>query len=191
MFYTRDFLDEHIKKLGWTVGEHSYGNPEVHAWGHDAGLFIGRYCSIAPRVRIFLGGNHRTDWVTTYPFSALSDWAAHVTGHPHTKGDVVIGNDVWLGANCLILSGVTIGDGACVAADAVVTKNVEPYTIVGGNPARLIRKRFTDSQIYRLLEIAWWDWPEDRIREEIEQLMSGNVDQFIASATGNRLMATD
>jgi acetyltransferase-like isoleucine patch superfamily enzyme len=182
--YTREALGGMAKEVGWDIGEHTYGTPTVLTWQEGTTLKIGKYSSIADNVTIFLGGNHRTDWVTTYPFNVLDPLAEHIKGHPHSRGDVVIGNDVWLGRGCVIMSGVTIGDGACVAANAVVTRDVAPYSIVGGNPARVIRKRFTDAQIKHLLQIRWWDWPREKIAAVYEQLLSPNIDNFIATANG-------
>ncbi len=167
---------------GWEIGVGTYGNPTVQSWGENARLVIGRYCSIAEGVTILLGGNHRVDWVTTYPFHVFDPAGEHITGQPASKGDVVIGNDVWLGDSCRIMSGVTVGDGACVAANAVVTRDVAPYSIVGGVPARLIRHRFGLDQIAALLEIRWWDWPPERIREAYDTLMSPDIDAFIQAA---------
>lgn len=163
------------------IGEWSYGNPQILSWGEGARLTIGRFCSIAYGVIIMLGGEHRTDWVTTFPFSALFETAAHFTGHPGTKGDVRIGHDVWIGREALILSGVTIGNGAVVAARSVVTKDVPPYEIVGGNPARVLRSRFSESQIEALNRIAWWNWPIDKIQMAWPLLLSPNIDNFVAS----------
>ncbi len=166
------------------VGEYTYGVPAIRWWGEKAGLRIGKYCSIAKNVTIFLGGNHRVDWITTYPFSVFHPWKAR-TGpreHPHTRGDVVVGNDVWLGEGCLILSGVTIGDGAVVAGRAVVTRDVPPYAIVAGNPARLVKHRFSEEQVQALLDIAWWKWDPSRIAEHLDVLLSGDVEGFIRLA---------
>ena len=145
-------------------------------------LKIGKFCSIANDVQIFLGGNHRIDWITTYPFSVLNSWpeAKDIKGHPCTKGDVIIGNDVWIGRKTLILSGVTIGDGAIVGARSVVTKDVAPYSIVAGNPAKLIRKRFDEKTIEKLLEIKWWDWNLEKIKKNLPLLLSNNIEQFFA-----------
>ncbi|KAB1070028.1 CatB-related O-acetyltransferase [Methylobacterium planeticum] len=165
-----------------TIGEYTYGMPEVRWWGEDAGLEIGRYCSIAGNVTIMLGGNHRVDWVTTFPFSVLDPKAAHISGHPATNGGVRIGNDVWLGESCRILSGVTIGDGACIAANALVVDDVPPYAIVGGVPARVIKMRFSPEQISALREIAWWNWSPERIRAAYDELLSSDIDAFIALA---------
>ncbi|WP_344824120.1 CatB-related O-acetyltransferase [Rurimicrobium arvi] len=124
-------------------------------------------------MKIFLGGNHRVDWVSTYPFPALPGFfpeAAEITGHPSTKGDVVIGNDVWIGYAAIILSGVTIGDGAVIGAGSVVSKNVGPYEIWAGNPAVCIKKRFPEEIIARLLTEKWWDKPDAAMRASIKTL---------------------
>jgi acetyltransferase-like isoleucine patch superfamily enzyme len=164
------------------MGTGSYGQPfVVYHEGDVAKVTIGKYCSIAAGVRFMPGGNHRTDWVSTYPFrlryglpGALAD------GHPTTKGDIVVGNDVWMGNEALVLSGVTIGDGAVIAAQAVVTKDVPPYAIVAGNPGRVVSMRFTEEQRQRLLAIKWWDWPETTILERVAALNGGGVEEFVA-----------
>jgi acetyltransferase-like isoleucine patch superfamily enzyme len=183
-FYTRDILAEQARKHGWSIGHGSYGAPEVQTWGNDGLLKIGRFCSIGGGVKVMLGGNHRIDWVTTYPFNAIDPQAAHIPGHPHSAGDVVIGNDVWIGQCATILSGVTIGDGAVVAAGAMVTKNVEPYAVVGGNPARVIKRRFPPSQIKALLHIRWWDWDCGQIQESFKHMLSTEIGRFISYAEG-------
>lgn len=158
------------------VGDFSYGKPDIKHWGENSSLFIGKFCSIAEQVTIFLGGEHRTDWVTTYPFNYfLAEHAAN-RGHPKTKGDVVIGNDVWIGMGATILSGVRIGDGAVIGARALVSKDVPPYAIVAGNPAKVIRRRFADGVINRLLEIRWWDWPIPQIEAAIPLLLASDTD---------------
>lgn len=150
--------------------------------GDQGRVTIGKWCSIESTAEIFVGGEHRTDWVSMHPLrltfglpGALQD------GMPASKGPVVIGNDVWLGWESVVMSGVTIGDGAVVAARAVVTKDVPPFAIVGGVPARHIRFRFEPEQRDALLRIAWWDWPEDKIKSNVDQLLSGDVDGFIAA----------
>jgi len=163
----------------YDIGEGTYGRPTVDFYDTGATLKIGRYCSIGPGVRILLGGEHHMDWVTTYPFSLMSEDAKTIPGYPHTKGDVVIGSDVWIGQDALILSGVTISHGAVVAARSVVTKDVEPYSIVGGNPARHIRFRFPEPTIQSLLRIAWWDWPSSEVQAAWPILQSSRVDDFI------------
>jgi acetyltransferase-like isoleucine patch superfamily enzyme len=180
--YTKDFVNIQYPDNNYEIGDHSYGLPRILTWGEGRKLRIGKFCSIAPETTIFLGGGHRTDWVTTYPFSAFDPAAFGIPGHPHSRGDVDIGNDVWLGQGCTIMSGVRIGHGACIAAYALVTKDVQPYTIVGGNPARPIRLRFTEQQIEKLLKICWWDWPIERIRESFSLMLSSDIDAFLVAA---------
>jgi len=164
-------------------GRGTYGDDlEIKSWGEGAKLRIGAFTSIAAGVQIFLGGEHRTEWVTTFPFSALWPSAKHIAGHPKTKGDVVIGSDVWLGTGALISSGVTIGHGAVIGARAVITRNVAPYTIVVGNPAKVVRERFTPQQIEKLLAIEWWSWPDERIERAMPALLSPDIDHFIREA---------
>ena len=155
--YIYESFQEKYKNDDITIGEYSYGMPYIKKWPETAeSVVIGKFCSIAENVQILLGENHRADWITTFPFNTfLSDYA-YIKGHPMSKGNIVIGNDVWIGADVKIMSGVTIGDGAVLAANALVIKDVEPYTIVGGVPARVIKKRFSDEIIGRLLEIKWW-----------------------------------
>jgi acetyltransferase-like isoleucine patch superfamily enzyme len=152
-----------------TLGRYTYGfgNLTIREWGEGAGLTIGAFCSIASAT-ILLGGNHRTDWITTYPFGHIfADelGGREIAGHPATRGDVVIGNDVWIGNAVTIVSGVKIGDGAVLAANAVVVKDVGPYEIVGGNPAKVVKTRFSPDIVERLLRLAWWDLPVDAVRE--------------------------
>jgi len=160
---------------------HTYGleGATTRHWGEGAKLHVGKFCSISGCVEIFLGGNHRTDWVSTYPFGEFENWSTKIEGHPATKGDVRIGNDVWIAWGSKILSGVTIGDGAVVAAFSVVTKDVPPYSIVAGNPARVVKKRFTDKQIADLLNNPWWDRSDDEIKTLVPFLCSTKVDELI------------
>jgi acetyltransferase-like isoleucine patch superfamily enzyme len=143
------------------------------------------FCSIATNVHIYLGGNHRTDWITTYPFGHIHKnvfCKFNGIGHPSTKGDVVIGNDVWIGDNVTIMSGVTIGDGVVIANNSHVIKDADPYTLVGGNPANMIKKRFTEEQIEKLLEIKWWYWSDEKIDKFAPLLCNPEIEQFIIAA---------
>ena len=141
-------------------------------------LIIGKFCYIASGVKFIMnGGNHQTATLSSYPFSIFGHgWeaATPADGFP-TKGDTVIGNDVWMGFEAVIMPGVHIGDGAVVASKAVVTKDVAPYTIVGGNPASLIRPRFEQSVIDQLLAIRWWDWDLDKITRNVALINSQDV----------------
>jgi len=178
LFFTKDIL----ASKDYNIGEYTYGQPNVLDWGEGTTLIIGKFCSIAKDVNIFLGGNHRVDWISTYPFKALSDTfskAKNILGHPTSRGDVKIGNDVWIGRGATIMSGIEIGDGAVIGAYAVVTKDVKPYEIVAGNPARFIKKRFDEKTIDQLLKIKWWNWDIEKINENIKLISSNRVDEFI------------
>lgn len=157
------------------VGRYSYGLQNVKMLWPQADVKIGSFCSIAPGVKLLLGSNHRTDWLTTFPFGHIYEdkfGAEKVEGHPATNGNIVIGNDVWIAYGVTIMFGVTIGDGAVIAANSHVCKDVKPYEIVGGNPARHIRFRFTDEIIELMLRLKWWDLPDKEIKELIPILMA-------------------
>jgi virginiamycin A acetyltransferase len=143
-------------------------------------LIIGRYCAVATGVTFLMAGaGHRMAGVSTYPFPLMGgDWLAAMSlfRSRDRRGNTVIGNDVWLGYGATILPGVTIGDGAVVAAHSVVSADVAPYTIVAGNPARMTSPRFEAADIERLLSIAWWNWPTDEVGAAIEVIMAGDVD---------------
>jgi acetyltransferase-like isoleucine patch superfamily enzyme len=173
-FYTKDILGDR-----YAIGDYTYGNPRVISFRGGVSLTIGKYCSIARNVIIFLESEHRTDWISTYPFPVLWKEAEGIPGHPTTKGDVVIGNDVWIGFSTTILSGVTIGDGAAVGASSVVNRDVPPYAIVAGNPARIVRYRFDEETIQKLLQIRWWDWPNEKVKGNIHLICSDSIDVFI------------
>ncbi len=146
---------------------------------HDK-LIIGKFCSIACGACFILNSaNHTLKSLSTYPFPLFfEEWELdrkNVARSWDNKGDIVIGNDVWIGYEAIILSGVTIGDGAIIASRAVVTEDVPPYTIVGGVPAKAIRKRFSEQTISHLLKIKWWDWTKERITQNIDAIQSGNI----------------
>jgi len=177
LIYTKDKLINDR----YQIGEYTYGNPEILQWGEKSNLVIGKYCSIADNVKIFLGGNHRVGWFTTYPFNVLNEnfpKATHIKGHPLSKGDVVIGNDVWIGDGVLILSGVTIGDGAVIGARTVVAKNIQPYEIVVGNPMKVVRKRFSTDIIEKLLDFKWWNLDIQEINKITEVLCSNEIESL-------------
>lgn len=171
------------------VGAYSYGEPFIiNTWRgmpqikEDSKIIVGKFCSIGAAIVVFLGGNHRADWISTWPFPTFG-WPCHpdkVHMLPTTKGNITIGNDVWIGSHAVLMSGVTIGDGAVVGALAVVASDVPPYSIVVGNPARVIKKRFTDDEIGMLLEMKWWNWPVENIKIAADILCSNNVSALCA-----------
>ena len=172
------------KYPNYSIGIGSYGLPVVHDWEEGASLTIGAYTSISDDVHIFLGGNHRIDWLSNYPFPAFIPEARNIQNYGTTRGDVVIGNDVWLGSGCTILSGVRIGNGAVVGARAVVTCDVPAYAIVAGNPARIINWRFDEQTRGELESIRWWEWPEDEIRRCVVMLCSADFSSLRIYAEG-------
>lgn len=186
------FFSDSVKSLPerypqYSIGPESYGDLTVFTWGENAKLVVGNYTSIAAGVKVLLGGEHRTDWVTTYPFNVLWSMAKNIEGHPRTKGDVIIGNDVWIGTEALICSGVTIGDGAVIGARAVVTKNVPPYAIVAGNPAKIVKFRFEEEVIEELLKLQWWNWDKTRIENAMLNLLNTDIHGFIDSVKASKL----
>ena len=161
-------------------GKHTYG-PAEKILGRPAilaGSRIGSFCSIADNLQLIAKGSHMIDWVTTYPFSVK--WGIKVPLHalPPTS-PIIIGNDVWIASNVKIKQGVTIGDGAVLATECFVTKDVPPYAVVGGNPAKIIKYRFTEEQIADLIKIQWWNWPDAEIKEIVPLLTSSNIDELI------------
>lgn len=149
---------------------------------HDK-LIIGKFCSIACGARfLFNSANHSLSSLSSYPFPIFyEEWGLkreNVADAWDNKGDIVIGNDVWIGYESVILAGVTIGDGAIIGTRAVVTKDVPPYTIVGGVPAKIIRKRYSDEIISELLHIKWWDWEKQKIAKHINAIQQGNIQQL-------------
>lgn len=149
---------------------------------HDK-LIIGKFCSIACGAKfIFNSANHNLSSISTYPFPIFfEEWGLNikdVAAAWDNKGDIIIGNDVWIGYEAVIMAGVTVGDGAIIGTRAVVTKDVPPYTIVGGVPAKPIRKRFDNETLDELLKIRWWDWPEEKIARNIQAIQSGCLKQL-------------
>ncbi|MDP0498605.1 MAG: type B chloramphenicol O-acetyltransferase [Verrucomicrobiota bacterium JB022] len=184
-------LEQHVSHPNIQVGRYSYYSGYYH--GHrfeecaryllpDEGvdrLIIGSFCSIGSGAAFIMAGNqgHRNDWVSTFPFYWMSEvpsFAGAANGY-RPAGDTVIGNDAWIGSEAIIMPGITIGHGAVIGTRALVTKDVEPYAIVGGNPAKIIRKRFDDSQIAMLLELRWWDWKDDELKQAMPILTSGDI----------------
>jgi chloramphenicol O-acetyltransferase type B len=185
-------LSEQVTNPHIVVGRYSYYSGYYHGHSFDDcaryllpdepeadKLIIGSFCSIATGATFMMHGNqgHRRDWISTFPFFYMNKDGAF--GEPQDPllpaGDTVVGSDVWIGTEAMIMSGVRIGHGAVIGSRAVVTRDVEPYTIVVGNPARPVRKRFSDEEITMLLEMAWWDWPLQRIREAMPFMCGSNI----------------
>ena len=168
----RRFLNENVE-----IGDFTYAyDVRIINWNEGSKVHIGKFCSIADGVKILTGGEHHTEWCTTYPLNVkLMGLCDNPEIHAKTKGDVWIGNDVWIGMDAKILSGVRIGDGAVIGAGAVVTKNVRPYEVVGGVPARKLYDRFSVGRTAKMLNLAWWDWPVEKIAEALPLLISEDV----------------
>lgn len=162
-----------------TIGTHTYGNPKIFMWTDKYGVKIGNFCSIAKNCIIIVDGNHKTNLITTYPLKEKL-MNCNYSKYPIGKGEgVKIGNDVWIGLNVTILPGVKIGDGAVIGAGSMVTKNVEDYEIVAGNPAKHIKYRFNEKQRESLKKIAWWNWNIEQIKENVNMIQSSEIDNFI------------
>ena len=186
------FLKNVVKNPRIIVGDYTYYDDFEDVYNFEKNvkyhfdfigdkLIIGKFCMIASGVTFIMnGGNHLTETITSYPFAIFGNgWEQAMEGKEYpTKGDTIIGNDVWIGYKATIMPGVHIGDGAVVAASSVVTKDVEPYAIVGGNPAREIKKRFSEDQIEKLLELKWWEWDIERITQNVKKLTGKNLDDF-------------
>jgi virginiamycin A acetyltransferase len=182
------FIKSCIKSPNIIVGDYTYYddpvNPEefeknvLYNYGNDS-LIIGKFCAIATDVKFIMNGaNHKIDGISTYPFPIFGHgWESAMNDLMNlpSKGDIVIGNDVWIGYDSLIMPGVKIGDGAIIAARSVVVKDIPPYTIAGGNPAVSIKQRFSDEEIEILLSIRWWDWDIEKITRNIDVIMNGDV----------------
>lgn len=178
----QDRAREHIADGTLVMGNMSYYAPNVVKYKGDTGrVIIGNFASIAPDADFYVGGLHRVEWVSLYGLRAMLELpGAHEDGFTHGRGDIVVGSDTWVTNGCTVMSGVTIGDGAVVGTKAVVAKDVRPYAIVVGNPAREIGRRFSDGQVAALLRIRWWDWPTELVKERVDALSSPDVDAFIA-----------
>lgn len=190
------FIKNMVKSPNIIVGDYSYYDDYEDAMNFERNvlyhfdfigdkLLIGKFCSIGSDVQFIMNGaNHRMDGISAFPFNIFGgDWA-NVEPTPDQlpfKGDTVIENDVWIGYKSTIMPGVKIGNGVIIAAHSVVTKDVEPYSIVGGNPAKLIRKRFTDEEIKRLLDLAWWDWDIEKITTSLPLIANGNIEKLFIS----------
>jgi acetyltransferase-like isoleucine patch superfamily enzyme len=189
-FYNSYLQLYYNSKITIPMGSHSYGSkPEIIGPPHVAkkisqGSKIGCFCSIAPGLKFIFRGKHMVNWVTTYPFKDMWNLDVPLNDLPRTA-PIIIGNDVWIASNVAILQGVTIGDGAVIAQESFVTKNVPPYAMVGGNPAQIIRYRFSDEQIAELLQISWWNWNDDQIRKTVPYLLSVDINEFIRIAKSN------
>ena len=184
-------LDRLVTNPNIRVGRYSYYSGYYHGHGFDEcarfllpeegvdKLIIGSFCSIGSGAAFIMAGNqgHRNDWISTFPFYWMSEVAAFADAQNgyQPAGDTVIGNDVWIGTEAIIMPGVTIGDGAVIGTRALVTRDIEPYAIVGGNPAKTIRPRFDEADIARLLEICWWDWNDDELKQAMPILTSGDI----------------
>lgn len=187
-------LDRQVTHPNIEVGRYSYYSGYYHGHGFDDcarfllpdegadKLIIGSFCSIGSGAAFIMAGNqgHRQDWISTFPFFWMPDVPAFegaLNGY-RAAGNTVVGNDVWIGSEAIVMPGITIGDGAVIATRAVVTRDVAPYTIVGGNPARLIRQRFEDELVAHLLELRWWDWSDAQLRDAMPLLCSGDVERL-------------
>jgi acetyltransferase-like isoleucine patch superfamily enzyme len=175
-------VQQHLADGTLVMGNMSYYAPNVVKYAGDTGrVIIGNFASVAPDADFYVGGQHRTEWVSQYGLRAmLALPGAGEDGFTHGRGDIVVGSDTWVTNGCTVMSGVTIGDGAVVGTKAVVAKDVRPYAIVVGNPAREIRRRFPDEQVEALLRIKWWNWPTEKVKEHVDLICSPDIAAFIA-----------
>lgn len=184
------FLKNIVKNPNVIVGDYTYYDDPENVENFNKNvlyhfdfigdkLIIGKFCQIATNARFIMNGaNHATNGFSSFPFRAFgSQWQA-VPLTPNYKGDTIIGNDVWIGYDAIIMPGVKVRDGAIIASRAVVSKDVEPYSIVGGNPAQLIRKRFDDETIYKLINLAWWNWSFEKITVNAKAIAEGDEKLF-------------
>lgn len=195
MIKTISFIKNEIHKHNVIIGDYTYYNRRDkndffinHITYHydfmEDKLIIGNFCQIASGVEFVMNGaNHCMSRVTTYPFDIMGNgWekTRPTLDDLPLKGDTIIGNDVWIGQNAVIMPGVKVADGAIIATNSVVTKNVDSYTIVGGNPARFIKKRFSENEIEKLLKIKWWNWDIEKINANLEILCSNDISKILS-----------
>ena len=189
------FIKNTVKNPNIIIGDYTYyddiedsenfeRNVLYHYSFSQDKLIIGKFCALATGVKFIMNGaNHKTSGFSTYPFYIFGNGWEKVTPQEHElpfKGDTIVGHDVWIGYKSVIMPGVKIGDGAIIAAKSVVANDVAPYTVVGGNPARLIKQRFDDQTIQKLLEIAWWHWDIKKISANLEKIVSNNIDKLLS-----------
>jgi|TARA_B110000037_G_scaffold222720_1_gene299120 acetyltransferase-like isoleucine patch superfamily enzyme len=184
-YFLRDNLKKEIKANLAEIGKWSYGNPTVYRWDWKSKIIIGNFCSLGPDINFYVGADHRSDWVSTSPlpasqFSETFKKANLIKNFSTSKGDIVIGHDVWIGGRSTILSGVKIGTGAIIAAGSIVVNDVMPYTISGGNPNREIKKRFEEEIIKKLLHTEWWLMEDKQIDELSKYLLSSDFENFFS-----------
>ena len=184
----RDYVS---KGLDISCGRYSYGVPTIY-WGTtdlNRKLEIGSFCSIAANVSIYVGaqGRHTTDFLSTYPIGMIFGLSSNAEFSKAVSGnlDVVIGNDVWIGRDSLILAGVKIGDGAVIAARTVVTRDVPPYAVVGGVPGKPIHYRFSQDKIDQLLLLKWWDWSDEKIKKNLDIFFTSDIDVILKRCFNN------
>lgn len=175
----RDFKELTNRYPNYKIGRGCYGPLVIEEFGDRVDLEIGAFCSFAKGVKILLGGEHQKNWITTYPFDRKYFNDKSLPHSSFAKGDVIIGNDVWVGTDALILSGATIGNGVIIAARSVVKGNLVAYGIYAGTPAKLIAKRFEEEVIEELEKIAWWNWSDEKIKSNLSLLLSDKVEKII------------
>lgn len=189
------FLKNIIQNSKIIIGDYTYYDDPVDVHNFEKNvlymfdfiedkLIIGKFCQIATGVRFIMNGaNHAMDGISTYPFKVFGKSWKDIPMNAVSKGDTVIGNDVWIGNGVTIMQGIKIGDGAIIGTNALVTKDVAPYTVVGGNPTKLIRKRFNDHEIEQLVHLAWWDWPIAKITKNLPIIIAGDVQALVSAAS--------
>jgi len=184
-YFLKDNLKDEIKANLVEVGKWSYGRPNIYRWDWKSKIIIGNFCSLGPDINFYVGGDHRADWISTSQlpatqFNETFKKTKSIKNFSKSKGDIVIGHDVWIGGRSTILSGVTIGTGAIIAAGSLVVNDVEPYTISGGNPNRVIKKRFEDSVIKKILDTEWWFLKDTEIDDLSKFLLSSDTENFFS-----------